>query len=85
MKFKCPGSCNNSTPQLVIKTCPECGNEIEMFSIDMKAVCDRCGFEAFNDIQSCIEWCQHAEECIGAELYRKLVTDRIIAKSQQIE
>lgn len=76
MKFKCPGSCHGNTPQLVIKTCPECGNEIEMFSVDMKVVCDRCGYEAYNDIQYCIEWCSHAEQCIGAEMYRKLVSEK---------
>ena len=74
-KFKCPGTCNNETPQLQIRTCPECGAEIEMFSIDMKADCPECGFTVYNDIQSCIQWCTHAEECIGAELYRKLIRD----------
>lgn len=76
MKFKCPGTCNNETPQLEIKVCPECGNEIEMFSIDLKAECDRCGFIAFNDVQSCYQWCEHAEQCLGPELYRKLTAER---------
>lgn len=75
MKFKCPGTCNNETPQLEIKICPECGNEIEMFSIDLRAECDKCGFVAFNDIQSCYQWCEHAEECLGPELYRKLTAE----------
>ena len=78
MKFKCPGSCSGNTPQLMIRECPECGNEIEMFSVDMKAVCDRCGHEIYNDIQYCIEWCSHAKECIGAELYRKLMAEKVI-------
>lgn len=75
-KFKCPGSCAGSTPQLEIRICPKCGNEVELFSIDAKAECDRCGFTVFNDIQSCIQWCEHAEQCIGSELYRKLVAER---------
>ena len=83
MKFKCPGSCNNSTPQLEIKRCPECGNEIEMFSIDMKMTCDKCGFTVYNDIQSCMEWCSHAEECLGADLYRKLMADKKAVSSSQ--
>ena len=33
-------------PQLKIldKTCPNCGAEIEMFSIDTEARCEKCGF-----------------------------------------
>ena len=76
MKFKCPGTCNNETPQLEIKICPECGNEIEMFSIDLKAECEVCGFVAFNDVQSCYQWCEHAEQCLGSELYRKLTAEK---------
>ena len=73
MKFKCPGSCHGKTPQLEVRICPECGNEIELFSVDMKAECDRCGYTVYNDIQYCIETCDHAEDCLGAELYRKMM------------
>ena len=76
MKFKCPGSCHGNTPQLEIRRCPECGNEIEMFSVDMKAECDRCGFTVYNDIRQCMEVCTHAEECLGAEMYRKLMANK---------
>ena len=47
-----------------------------MFSVDMKAECDRCGFTVYNDIQQCMEVCAHAEECLGAEMYRKLMADK---------
>ena len=29
----------------------------------------------YNDIQYCIETCDHAEDCLGAELYRKMVKE----------
>lgn len=73
MEFKCPGSANMSTPTLEIRKCPNCGAEIELFSTDIKAQCYKCGFTAYNDKQSCIQWCKHAEECVGKELYAKLV------------
>ena len=38
--------------------------------------CEHCGFVAYNDLQSCIQWCEHAEECIGSEMYHKLVKNR---------
>jgi NADH pyrophosphatase NudC (nudix superfamily) len=68
----CPGAANLRTPTLSIRKCPQCGEEVEFFSNELNVVCSRCGFVIFNDIQSCIQWCTHAEECIGPEQYRKL-------------
>ena len=75
MKFKCPGSCGGNTPQLTVRECPQCGSEIEMFSVDMKAECDNCGYVLYNDVQYCMERCPRAEECLGAELYRKMLSE----------
>ena len=58
------------TPELEIKICPECGREIEIFSIEPSAQC-KCGFTAYNDAQSCIQWCAYARECVGDEIYEK--------------
>lgn len=69
----CPGSFslrNNIT--LDIKTCPQCGADVELFSIDKKATCEQCGFVIYNNMQACIDWCRYAEQCFGAELYQKL-------------
>lgn len=73
MLDRCPGSANIRTPTLSIKKCPECGEEVEIFSIDTKVVCDNCGFVMYNDIASCVQLCKHAKECVGEEMYRKLV------------
>jgi len=68
----CPGAGNiKGTPDLKIKTCPECGNEIEIFSSDIQTQCDQCGFIAFNDTQSCLTWCKYARECVGDEIYER--------------
>ncbi len=72
----CAGRNNFGTPTLKIMKCPECGGEIEMFSTDIKVKCDNCGFVAFNDINICVQWCAHAEECVGTEMYNKLVRFR---------
>lgn len=72
VKF-CPGAANISgTPTLKVKFCPECGAEIELFSSDLQRVC-QCGFIAYNNIQSCIQWCKSARECVGDEMYEKLI------------
>lgn len=72
MLSHCPGAANLRTPTLSIRKCPQCGEEVEFFSNELNVVCSRCGFVIFNDIQSCIQWCRHAEECIGSEQYWKL-------------
>lgn len=72
----CPGSDKLRNPTITEKVCPQCGNIIELFSVDTEVACDKCGFVAYNDELNCIQWCQYAEKCIGKELYEKLVTSR---------
>ena len=69
---RCPGTDNIRTPTLTIKICPVCGSEIELFSIDVQAVCEKCGFVAYNDTKTCIQWCKYARLCVGDELYERL-------------
>ena len=73
MFSRCPGA-DRLRRALTIteRTCPECGQEIEIFSIDTHVVCD-CGFIAFNDTQSCIQWCAYARECVGEEIYGRFM------------
>jgi ribosomal protein S27AE len=73
MHDHCPGTANLRTPTLTIKKCPQCGEEVEIFSNDVKVACGNCGFIIYNDITSCIQWCKYAKECVGEEMYRKLV------------
>jgi NADH pyrophosphatase NudC (nudix superfamily) len=69
---RCPGAGNIRTPTIKIKKCPECGEELEIFSTDIKVHCSNCGFTVYNDLDSCIQWCKYAEKCVGEELYKKL-------------
>jgi ribosomal protein S27AE len=68
----CPGAANLKTPTLTIRKCPQCGEDVELFSNDVSVKCSRCGFVIYNDIASCVQWCKHARECVGDEMYRKL-------------
>ena len=61
------------TPTIIEKVCPQCGHEIELFSIDTKMPCEHCGFVAYNDTLSCVQWCQHAKACVGEEVYEKMM------------
>lgn len=72
----CPGASRLKVPTITEKICPVCGSVIELFSTDVSIPCDKCGFIAYNDLQSCIQWCEHAEKCIGTEMYNKLVRNK---------
>ena len=61
------------TPTIIEKVCPQCGHEIELFSSDTQMPCEHCGFVAYNDTLSCVQWCKHAKECVGEEMYNQMM------------
>ena len=61
------------TPTIIEKICPQCGHEIELFSIDTQRPCEHCGFVAYNDTLSCVQWCQYARKCVGDEMYEQML------------
>jgi len=70
----CPGASKiKGTPEIKVKTCPQCGAELELFSGDPFVKC-KCGFVAYNDEQSCVKWCKFARECVGDEVYEKFMS-----------
>ncbi len=74
MFTQCPGSSNIRTPVPSYKKCPSCGEEVEIWSHELKTQCPNCGTTVFKeDVPSCIEWCPYAEECIGEEKYKQLI------------
>jgi len=74
----CPGAAQfTRTPTLKMKRCPECGADVEIFSTELKVNCDKCGFTIYNDLESCIQWCKYAKECVGEETYNQLKTKTI--------
>ncbi|HXY88421.1 MAG TPA: hypothetical protein VEG44_08270 [Candidatus Acidoferrales bacterium] len=59
----CSGIAHFRTPTLVVKKCPKCGNEVEIFSSDVEVQCGECRFPVINDLNSCARWCLHSKEC----------------------
>lgn len=55
------------------KICPQCGNTVEVFSVDTEVTCDRCGFVIYNDTLSCVQWCKYAKQCVGEEMYERMM------------
>ena len=61
------------TPTIHEKICPNCGNTIELFSIDTQVACEKCGFVAYNETLSCVQWCKYARKCVGDEMYEHMI------------
>jgi hypothetical protein len=78
----CPGAANLKTPTLSIRKCPQCGEEVELFSNDISVKCSSCGFTVYNDIESCIQWCRHAKECVGEETYTRLMARKNVPEKK---
>ncbi len=62
------------------RICPQCGNVVELFSVDTEVKCDRCGFTIYNDMLNCVQWCKYARKCVGDERYEQLMA---VAASQK--
>jgi hypothetical protein len=77
MPGHCPRAANLRIHPLTIRKCPQCGEEVEVFSTDAAGKCSMCGFVVYNDMESCIRWCRHAKECPGDEVCGKLVRRNI--------
>jgi len=76
MLDKCPGAATIRRPTIIVKKCPECGVEVEIFSDEMQVKCSTCGFTVYNDLESCIQWCKYAKECVGERAYNRYMAAR---------
>ena len=73
----------DKTPTLTEKTCPQCGAPIEIFSTDVDAVCENCGYKIYNDTVDCVQWCKYAKLCVGDETYRHMM--EIVENSEKLK
>jgi hypothetical protein len=73
----CPGSQKFSHPQPEMIKCPFCAGEVEIWTDEVQASCPGCGtIVAREGIQSCLDWCKQAKECVGEEAYRKYLKNK---------
>ncbi|OGO02970.1 MAG: hypothetical protein A2Y91_06195 [Chloroflexi bacterium RBG_13_54_8] len=83
MVNECPGAVNIRMPRLEVKDCPKCGEEIEIVSNEASARCPKCGFVVYNDLLSCVEWCEYARQCVGDKAYERVMEQ--LAQRKQAE
>lgn len=73
------------TPTIIEKVCPNCGSIIELFSIDTEVACEKCGFIAYNDTLSCVQWCKYARKCVGDAMYEHMMEIAELQKRKKEE
>ncbi len=73
------------TPTIHEKVCPQCGQIIELFSIDTEVACENCGFVAYNDTLSCVQWCKYAKQCVGEQMYNHMMEIAAVQKKHRKE
>ena len=72
MVSKCPGQ-DFRKLRVSLHKCPSCGNEVEIFSDELRVKCRKCGEMVYRDkIPSCIDWCASARQCLGEERWKQL-------------
>ena len=81
---KCPGSARIRSPVPEDFPCPECGNEVEIWSIEYKATCDKCGTVVYRQKDtSCLQWCEYAAQCVGTTRYRQFLEQVAEAEARE--
>ena len=69
---KCPGQ-DMRNLRVAIYKCPSCGAEVEIFSDELRAKCQKCGKYVYKEkTPSCIDWCAAARQCLGEERWKAL-------------
>ena len=72
---KCPGVRDVLRPEIILRTCPACGDDVEFFSDETEVECSSCGRTLHREVSpSCFSWCEYASKCIADLVERKLVT-----------
>lgn len=79
----CPGSIGFVQPKPEIFLCQGCGREVEIWSDEATGSCPVCSKTVFRpSLQSCLDWCKHAQECVGEEkLTQYKISSKRFAKS----
>ena len=71
-QFECPGSKFIKKPYPTFIKCKRCGADVEIWTDEPKAECDKCGCVNMKEAdKSCLDWCKYAKECVGEEAYNK--------------
>ena len=73
----CPGSRLVRQPVPEIFQCPKCGDEVEIWSDEIKGSCPKCGTTVMREgFMSCLDWCAMGKECVGDATYGRYMSNK---------
>lgn len=87
---RCPGQDQRFwKPQDIFEvSCPGCGRAVEFFRDEPTLKCPGCGRVVVNSRLDlgCAQWCQHAEQCLGAATIRniKTIRDKLLVRMKDV-
>lgn len=65
--------------------CPSCGEEVEIWTDEIRGVCHNCGRAVFRDgYMSCLEWCKYGQDCVGEEAYDRYMKNRAVGLRRKL-
>ncbi|RLE64166.1 MAG: hypothetical protein DRJ38_06050 [Thermoprotei archaeon] len=71
----CPGVRSFISPQIIIRKCPFCGEEVEFFEYETEQKCPNCGKTVYREASEiCVTWCSHVDKCIEELEKKGLIT-----------
>jgi hypothetical protein len=81
----CPGAKFLRQPKPEIFECPSCGEEVEIWTDEIRGVCSNCGRVMFREgAMSCLEWCKFAQDCVGEETYDRYMKNRAVGLRRRL-
>lgn len=81
---KCPGAKQFTEPKPEFVPCPTCHQEVEIWTDEAEAKCEHCGNMVSRAmLQGCVDYCEAAKECLGEELYARLMAAKQRAAEAQ--
>ena len=81
----CPGAKILRQPQPEMFDCPSCGEEVEIWTDEIRGVCSNCGQAVFREgTMSCLEWCKFAQDCVGEEAYDRYIKNRAMGLRRKL-
>ena len=81
----CPGAKFLRQPKPEIFQCPSCGEEVEIWTDEIRGVCSNCGRTMFREgAMSCLEWCKFAQECVGEATYDRYMKNRAVGLRRRL-
>jgi len=81
----CPGARFLRQPRPEIFECPDCGEEVEIWSDEIRGTCSACGRHVFRDgLPSCVQWCKYGKDCVGEEAFGTYQRNRALGLKQRL-